>query len=400
MLSPFFVALSGFLVINALLLPFLPQGSQRLTASSIQNSDLSDPMYGTWTWWMARGFVADEPAPIAVLGSSQMNAPAWAADATLLQRGVDCLLHRQILTLGQEIERCLGAERRLAVANCAVQGGMASDYYMIERCLLRDERCPRLVVIGVSPRDFIDNKLPCASSTEVFRYFSRFVDPGELAALAYTDPLGRLFGWLEWNLNELPLRRLNAVVQSRLSDGNGELQNRRGINRPNNELLSAIYNDQQKVRVGQLVVPANMSPVFVDNSCEYTGRYRNPSPPSLPIQYAFFDQLLADLHDKGIAVLVVGMPTTKRNRTLLPAAFWTSYENRLQQMCSAKGASFVDLSGSVDFLQADYVDTVHLNDKGGRKLFVKIAELIASDQRLATTLANRGTRIAGNATVK
>ena len=387
----FLTALAGFLIVNFITGAILGAPVLSLTSENFKQDNYQDPMFGTWTWWMARGWVMHKETPeIALLGSSQINAPSWAADATLLQRGVDCLLHRNVETLSRDLEKQKSLPPNLTVANCAVQGGVASDYYIISRALFEGERCPELVVLGISPRDFIDNKLPSASSTEVFRFFSRFASADKLASLAYPDLKDRSFAWLDWKIRSTPLRRLNEIITAKV-DTWAESANARPLRgkkrrAENNELMAAIYNAHQQVKPGEWVVPPNMQPTFVDNTQEYVARYTNCRPKSLPIQYAFFRELLTMLKEKKVNVLVVALPTLPMNRKLLPDGFWKDHNEAIRTMCADSGAKFSDLSASTDFVQADYVDTVHLNNIGGAKLFAKIAETIGQDKKLASAL--------------
>lgn len=349
---------------------------------------------------MARQFVLEAKAPdIVLLGSSQVNSPAWAADATLLQHSVDCLLHRKVVSLSKFLARRKGLPGNLLVANCAVQGGVASDYYMIAHALLLGESKPTAAVVAISPRDFIDNKLPSASATEAFHFFSPFVEINKLSEIAYSDPLARLLAGVEWSLEALPLRRIGTMIDERFSNAT-ETRLRGGPrNESGNELLSAIYNSHKQVKVGEWVVSPNMKPVFVDNTNEYVVRYKDPHPKSLPVQYAFFRELLKNLQESNISTIVVNMPTLPCNHNLLDASFWTAYRRDISRMCAETGSHWVDLSESNDFTRSDYVDTVHLNDKGGLKLFHKLAKVIASDQQLIATLRSKQ-QLAGSAVTK
>lgn len=401
MLSSRFLAVAiGFVLINAGLAFYLAPGASSLCKRTFDEKNYTSPMYGTWTWWMARSFVLrDERPDVVLIGSSQMTSACWAADATLLQESVDCLTHRDSVALSRALAAQPGFPKNLKVADCAVGGGMASDYYMVARTLFTPEKAPSLVVVGVSPRDFIDNKLPAASATEPFRFFSRFIDAGKLSSLAYPDPYARVQSSLQWQLSSLPLRRLNEMLDTWASSGGAGAVGITGSARPvapGNELMAAISNAHKQVRIGEWVVPANMQPIFVDNSQEYVKRYQNPNPASLPVQYAFFDELLKTLRETGTTVLVVEMPTTPSNRSLLPDGFWREYHQNLRSACSTNGAHYVDLSDSPEFVKADYVDTVHLNDHGGLKFFRRLAAVIAGDRAITASLtgpariSNRG----------
>jgi hypothetical protein len=371
-------ALVAFVAANSFVNAALGPAGSALDSRSLSESNYTSPMYGTWTWWMARGFVkisAAKHPDIAIMGSSQVNSPSWAADAHLLQKPLDCLDHREVYALERGLST---AGKTLTVVNCAVQGGMISDYYMIEKSLFQKAaQTPQLVIVCVSPRDFIDNKLPAASSTEPFRFFSRFVDSGRLSVLAYPDWRERCFAFLDTTINRLPLKRLNNLwsVQQQTDVSAKPVQ-------ASNMLAQAISNGQLQVKLGEWVVPPDMEHVFVDNTAEYQKRYAVAKPVSYAIQLSFFREMLTDLRNHGCQVMVVQMPTLPMNQVLLPETFWQDFKQTLAGLCVENKASMLDLTQDKDFRKSDYLDTVHLNDHGGIKLFEKLSKALCDDSQL------------------
>lgn len=329
---------------------------------------------------MAKGFLDQKmPPDIVLLGSSQMNSAARAGDAKLMNRAVDCVLHNEVYSLEAALEKA-GLPRN-SVVNCSLDGAMASDYWMTARALLTDDHKPKIVILGVSPRDFIDNKLVSASSTEPFKFFSRYVDSGKLNQLAYPDPLARLNAQLEWSLNSLPTRTLHSTIESLLSSNEF-----RGNKAPSQEVLGIVRDSQMMVKPGQYMEPAKTEGFWVDNSHEYINRYKNSSPPCYPIQISFFKEFLAMMREQNIQVLVLGMPTLAQNRNLLSEQFWNSYRNQISSICRDNNASWLDISASPDFDASDFIDTVHVNSKGGHKIFAIMAEKLGSDANLDKAL--------------
>ncbi|CAN5636710.1 hypothetical protein BH10CYA1_BH10CYA1_45690 [soil metagenome] len=332
---------------------------------------------------MAKGFLDQKmPPDIVLLGSSQMNAAARAGDAKLMNRAVDCVLHREVYSLEAALEKA-GLPRN-NVVNCSLDGAMASDYWMTARALLTNDHKPKIVILGVSPRDFIDNKLVSASSTEPFRFFSRYVDSGKLSQLAYPDPLARATAQLEWTLNSLPTRTLHGSIESFLSSNQ-----LRGDKPQTQEVLGVVRDSQMMVKPGEYMEPAKTEGVWVDNSHEYIGRYKNSSPPCYPIQISFFKEFLGMMRDQNVKVLVLGMPTLAQNRNLLSNQFWTSYRNQISSICRDYNASWLDISASADFNATDFIDTVHVNSKGGAKIFAIMADKLGSDSTLDKALKSK-----------
>ena len=381
----------GFFLANACVAAILGgTGANALSSQFKQQGNLLDPNYGTWTWWTIKAYFDQPRAPdVLLLGSSQVNSAVWASDAYVLQQPVDCILHRRVLAMETKLKDQLGAVGNLTVLNCAAQGAMASDYYMIARALFTADRRPNVVIVGISPRDFIDNKLAAASATEPFRFLSPYVDTGELTAIAFPDVIARLNAQSEWALGKLGLRRLHAAAEAWAADRTAVSKHQTG-----NQLVNAISNSALKVKPGDWVVPPHLPNQFIDNTAEYASRYKNSNPPSYKIQLAFFAEFLEQIKRENIKVVVVGMPTLPMNRKLLPNGFWDSYRGKIASICVQHDARWLDLSQSCDYQQSDFVDTVHLNARGGVKLIDSFVHLIAGDTELARSLNSNGTTTA------
>jgi Protein of unknown function (DUF1574) len=381
--SLFFIAVAGFAVVNLVVVWAIGQTSIKLTREAISQQTQLTPLFGSWTWWMAKGFLDQKmPPDIVLLGSSQMNSAARAGDAKLMNRAVDCVLHREVFSLETALDKARLPHH--TVVNCSLDGAMASDYWMTARALLTDNNRPKIVILGVSPRDFIDNKLVSASSTEPFKFFSRYVDSGKLSQLAYPDPVARANAQLEWALNSLPTRTLHTSVENLLSSSQ-----LRGDKPQTQEVLGIVRDSQMMVKPGEYMEPAKTEGFWVDNSHEYINRYKNSSPPCYPIQISFFKEFLGLMREQNVKVLVLGMPTLAQNRNLLGADFWKSYRNQISSICRDYNASWLDISDSADFNATDFIDTVHVNSKGGAKLFAIMADKLSSDAGLMQALGAR-----------
>jgi hypothetical protein len=143
------------------------------------------------------------------------------------------------------------------------------------------------------------------------------------------------------------------------------------------------------VRQGQWRVPAEPPYVFIDNTREYLRRYKNPNPPCLAGEKAYFHALLTFLKQEDIKVVVVGMPSLQSNRDILPPTFWSQFKNYLQTETVASGGSFIDLFSDKRFESHDFLDTVHLNRWGGGKLIAVLAQELAKNSEITAVLGNQ-----------
>jgi hypothetical protein len=255
---------------------------------------------------------------------------------------------------------------------------------LISRILFSPQNSPKLMVVTVSPRDFIDNYLPSITSTEVFRFFSPYLSDSVISADLLTDPVEKM-SW--YATSGLPIR---SVWRSGRTESDG-IQNLEKTNKPmqrmtQDPLLTTNNESMTSIRPGQCVVAPHMPDFFVDNSKDYSKRYSNSHGAMYERQLDCFNKLLSAAKARGIKVLVVGMPLDASNWSLLSEHFWTDYRSRLQKDCDSNGCAFVELSHDAAFGRGDFVDGVHLNAHGGEKLAEKIAEAVAGAPNLVAAL--------------
>jgi len=391
MVPRFLSALIIFALVNLALARFPLAKITTLTASDLTLTEDALSQGKPASWWLARLYLASEPAAdVVVCGSSQIGG-LQAADANTSGAIVDLTSNRSCLTLENDLVKRIGLKPSVFLS--ALPGAMISDHFVIGRALY-STRPPSIVVLTVSPRDFIDNTLSVAGATDSYRYFSQYNDMGAYTNLAFHEPWSRLNYFVS---TELPLRRLTPVLQKILAGLQG--------NHPptptslaHGQIEPVTAGDQLKLvtgayggnlRPGQAVLRPNMPKIYVDNTVDYMHRYANSYPSSYSIQLRFMKEFLADLKNRGVKVLVVGMPLTVKNRALLSSNFWQGFRHKIALRCEESGATYLDLSDSKDFEAGDFCDTVHLNADGGAKLANRISGAIADSTELRAALEAR-----------
>lgn len=377
-----FAAFLLFAVVNVVISYAVPHPARVVDEAYIQSSGSEARQQGKWTWWITRNYLGRRHAPdIATLGSSQMGSATFSADASTLKKPLDCVLHRSSSTLEKELYDRTG--KRVDTFNFAMGGSMASDAYMFSSALFKADKKPRMVVIGVSPRDFIDNTLPSVSATEPFNFFAPFVELGDLSHVAFPDVLAELNFFIRQNL---PLERIHDTIDQLAKNYQNEAPTQMTAIPKASEhksLLRAVLGSADEVRLNEWLIPETIPAwIFEDNTKEYLARFRNCRPPLYESEKAFFKAFLANMDAQHIPVLVVGMPSLAANRTILPNDFWTQFRGDVAAMCKTHNARWVDHTGDPQFELPDYLDTVHLNAKGGKKIFAEIAKAITEDPEL------------------
>jgi hypothetical protein len=126
---------------------------------------------------------------------------------------------------------------------------------------------------------------------------------------------------------------------------------------------------------------------FADNLSEYRKRYATMKWDTYLSQMQFFADTLNTAQEKGIKVVVVTMPITQLNRSLLSDLSFTAYRNGVIALAKRKGATVLDFSASEGFKQSDFMDTVHLHAGGGKLLFDQIIDKLSADHNVVSALS-------------
>jgi hypothetical protein len=376
----FFAALVLFALANVVVYLF-HQYYQPPIQTAVLNSNINAASHThEWTWWLARKWLEQKRAPDMVLfGSSQMGSAICASDAQHMFKVVDALTHRHVVTLEDNLKERLG--RPVTVFNLAQPGAMCSDTYMASKALFTPETQPRVVIVGIAPRDFIDATMPYAAATEPFKFYSRYISAGRLTFTAYND----VMSWLQFGIDYLPCKRLGTFVQGLAAEGNVEHFDDPSAT-PGKTALNAVLG-AGAAEPGKWLVPANIpANMWVDNTKEYKHRFQRPNAPVYEAERTFFDAFLSNMQARGITVVVVGMPSLPMNRKLLTRKFWSDFRSNVSHTCTLHSAQFLDLTDSPVFVKDDYLDTIHLNARGGAKLFNILANYCAADEAVVAQL--------------
>jgi hypothetical protein len=402
--NAFLTALVAFTLVNIGLGYLLKQNQidhiKTLSLKAVKDTNYEARQEGPWIWWVCRSFFTScqqwGKAPDVVLfGSSQMGSAIFSAEANYRQEAVDTTDEREVKRLEAEIAKRLNLPENPKAFNFSMGGAMVSDHYLISQALLKKDKLPKVAIIGLNPRDFIDNTLPGASATDSFHFLTPYVPLGELAKVSYPD----FFGLFDDNLkNYLPLKKVNTIASGDAPPSLGNVATftnpeAKGLDKDKSagkatstKVLQAISGAAGDVQKGFWRLPANPEYLYIDNSHEYIRRYKTTTPPCFKGQKAYFEALLSYLSDNGVKVIVFGMPSLPNNKALLPTKFWQDFETYLSTTSSAHGATFVSLFNDSDFSKADFLDTVHLNRWGGSKLVSRMAQQISQKQEIAQAL--------------
>ncbi len=376
-ISGFVIALLAFSFINICTLNLTKSQPKHFNLSSLNQQRR---MFGrVGSWWLARAYLQQNPAPtVFIFGSSQMGG-LQCADARVLGRNIDFTLDHQSVALERELDQRLNS--KVTVFNGAIPGAMISDHVVISKALFTKQSKPKLAIIGFSPRDFIDNTCPSPISTESFMFFSKFAPLDDQLASFFSNGIDQL----QWQISQsLPLRNnLQALLSNGASPAPGI------IRKPTTAQSAMMYKPFEPIEPGQCTIGPNPPKIFVDNTSDYSNRYKNCMNGNLKQQLNFFQMFCSQMKANNIQVVAVGMPLLPSNRALLPTWFWNYFFSQIKDIANKTGAHWINLCDSPAFQIDDYFDTVHLNTQGGLKFAGMLSDRLITESSLAACLKSR-----------
>jgi hypothetical protein len=335
----------------------------------------------TWTTWAIDRFCRLPSAPqVVLLGSSLVLTPINLADAQILGKTLDGSEHHESVYFSQLVKQLTG--KRIQAFNFALPGEMPSDAFLITKLLLKGPKRPSVIVYGVGPRDFMDNLLVGPTATDPYRYLSRLgshiPDPA-FTGNRWDQKVDGFFSraiYLYGNREDLATRfdyTFKKFVSEQIPP---DLQDHQ-LNSGQLHILFPLYHPMS-IAPGECVfrpMTEQTGPRFKDNLEEYRRRYGTLNWETFLGQLKFLADFLDLARKQHTEAVIVSMPITTVNRSLIPPLAWDAYKHSLRVITVSKGARFVDLDESKQFTDSDFGDTVHLNTVGG----IKLVQLIVAN---------------------
>lgn len=336
----------------------------------------------SWTAWAVGHFtkgLATAPA-VVFLGSSLVLTPINMSDAEVLGQTIDGSQHHESVYFAQLIEKMTG--RHITAFNFALPGEMPSDAYLITKHLLRGSRKPELIIYGVGPRDFMDNLLASPTATDPYRYLSKLSEQAPDKAFTSRKWDQQIDGLLAklvypYGKREALCEQFGSSMKTILERQIPDVPNDRKFTGQKMRALIPLYRPLD-IATGECLfqpIRKQTSKTFTDNIEEYRRRYGTLNWDTFLSQLTFLANFLDLTRQQRIETVIVAMPVTKANRSLIPNFAWNAYKRSLRVISFSKGAQFIDLEETKQFSEADFQDTVHLNTIGG----IKMVQLIVAE---------------------
>lgn len=370
-MSPISLGILFLLLINALLCWTKPiaKADPRLL-----------PATHTWAWWAVKDFYEQQPpAQVVLLGSSLFMHSVSRQEADYLKKDLDYVRHHRSVYLEDQLKQRFGSASNIRCFNFSLPGDLVSDDYMIARAVLHGERKPKYVILGLSLRDFIDNAVNCPGTTPPFRYLKRFTDINDLVDLAmpqFWQQFDYRFGqfFYLWG-NKLDLQVwFDQTARSLLAPVAHAIALPSLLN--NLDYRKHVPNDlHSEVEEGLAIIKPNLPYSYDANYADYRRRCGKPNERMFKIQSDFLKKLVDYCKRQGICLIVLNMPLTKENLTLMPPGSYENYLTTVQHTVEQAGDTYVDLNKVPLFVHSDFYDTAHMNSSGGKKLLDILAKL-------------------------
>jgi hypothetical protein len=346
--------------------------------------------YRGWAWWTFEGLKKAtnerQEHNVALLGSSLMVSAVTCCDANYLNRGLDLTEHHGAEYFDHCLQKKFGGS--FHTYNLSAPGQMPSDAYLTLKGMLAAANRPDIVIYGVAPRDFIDSSLSNPTDTEPFRFLNRLVSTDECAGGLFRDPLGKLQWFIDRNLYfahySLDMQLANEEMQRKMLDKVAPVP-----------YPAHAYTYWQRAsllpryKAGEIhpnaisthpVTPSQAVESFRDNTAEYIERYNKPDLQTYRTQFYFLARLAQLCRKERIELVIVNMPITKQNISILKPEKYLDYIVALRNFAQMQGMRACwDLNDFTVYNQGDYHDFVHLNAFGGAKFFDYLTERLSAE---------------------
>ncbi len=384
--SAFVVGVVLFALVNAYLSFFTPVHFDRFNFP-----------YRGWAWWALNDLRrSPDVHNVALLGSSLTISAISSCDANYLGRPLDLTSYHRATYLDHRLRTTFGG--MFNTYDLALPGAMPSDAYFSLRAMVNCAHRPDVVIYGVAPRDFLDSTLSSPLDTEAFRYFRRLVNLDDVSRALFRTPMAKINWWLE---RQVYLYGNALDFQLKFGDWSNRVLARilpRPASRPaftfwDRERLLPGYKPAELCPGSVIISPADQatcSKGFKNNTREYQDRYRSPDLHTYRTQLYFLKQLLQFCRKERIELIVVNMPISFYNTTLMAPGEYPRFVQHVRTACFEHGVTYYDLAEFDQYRWSDYHDSVHLNPFGGKKFVDRLVDYLAADRQVSQAMALAG----------
>lgn len=288
-------------------------------------------------------------------------------------------------------------DKKIDSFNLTLAGCMASDIELLIEKALKFGKTPEVIVYGIGPRSFLDNSVDKEGKTPTWQVLSQWKSLEDVLNTNNTFQENRdiilssfwnfyrtksdyktfLTGYACYKLDRSPT--IYAAQQKEMAKkliAKAESEVKEGVTPSQDEL--------DKRMVGKTVdTNGHEDPVVLKKDLAlYDYRYNPPDFKQYDIQKTKLERVLSLCNRKGIRLMVVAMPITEQNKSLLDQKLYQDYLDQIPVLTAKYGGEFINLDDGSTYNITDFEDSVHTNEKGGAKVNRKLADKITSQNWL------------------
>lgn len=260
------------------------------------------------------------------------------------------------------LERRMGLG--LTVGNLGVASSIMSDQQGLFEAMISHGKKPRLVILGIAPRDFMDNTQPKYMETPTRSFLAELNDNSLLPESLSVEGLTGAYTKVEHRF-----KKLFAYAKKNFVDVACNVSK----HPPAAEYSTGSAATERENKLADLE--------------SYKKLYNPPNLEMLKTQSGYLRDMLISAKQQGISVLVVDMPLTKENLAALDPDAYDEYRKAVTKMCSTYGGNYVNMRTLDTFALSDFEDCCHLNTKGGNKFFNDLVMALDGEEALHNYLA-------------
>jgi hypothetical protein len=381
------------LLVNVALLRFDPL--QGLNPDSL-------PAAKTWVWWATQDFKQQKPAPdIAILGCSIVMHSLWFAEATHRNQPVELIVDHESRALSDLVAK-LSPGLHPKAFNFGLPGAMPSDDTMIVRALFNGDRAPKVVVLGLAPRDTFDNSFHTPAGTKHYQYLARYTTVNEPEDMLVPQVWERPKFWLQHavylkdksksiqNVASAEIRSKGAPILSHF--GGSPLD---AI--PDDDRSLALFKDE--LERGFWIAQPNAPYRYLDSAWDAKRKVGKMNPEMFRIQKHWLNNFMQACKERSIDVVIVNLPCSTVARQVMGEPAYQRHMALLNDISRRWKCTLVDSNVPGVYEPTDWTDWAHMRDRGGAKILDSMAHAIASNEKVVAHLRSpQHTQIAGAST--
>jgi len=240
------------------------------------------------------------------------------------------------------------------VYNLGVPDASVSDDCLLLDAAIKSGKHPKLVICGIAPRDFLASDQPDPDNTAIHEAVTHLNENERLSG-SFTDQFFKFQRVLQRDLG-----LFRAIATSYRPPQIGHAPNRRGT----------------RAKVGNDLADLGL----------YQKRYNPPNMRAFPLQVHSLEKLLQVAHAHNVTVILVSMPLTRENLSLLNPQALLEYKKSVDTVARSNHVVYVDLEQNSGYDRDDFWDSVHLNARGGGKFYRQLTAAIVSHPTLVSSL--------------